>query len=458
MDLPDERTLAHLWRFRTWPADLRTTSGARLEIIHRGRPAGGPGPDFCDALLRLDEGPLRSGDVELHVRESDWHAHRHAGDPRYARVILHVVWLADGPPAAIGGQPIPTLALAGLVPGTALSPPTGQPPVEPCHRWLCALPDEALGRLLDRLGEARLTERAALYEGALAAQDPSQVLYTALGEALGYSQNRRPFRDLTERLPWADLVARAGQGADRRQRAEALLLGAAGLLPEHPPADPTGAAHWRALRTHWLALGQPWHPLRLARSAWQWSGGRPANAPPRRLAALAHLSLTDLCTHPATILPTALEPEGRRPGRRLRRWAQVDAEGYWADHADFGRPLSRPAALVGAARADDIAVNVLLPLTLALEPGLADRVRSVYRRYPALADNTVTRLMLAQIGGERRRPLLRTACRQQGLLYLYRRCCCARQCPACPLAAEIGAGAAAPDSPDRPQPSGAAHA
>ncbi len=99
MDLPDERTLAHLWRFGTWPNDLQTTSGARLEIIHRGRPAGGPGPDFCDALLRLDEGPLRSGDVELHVRESDWHAHRHAGDPRYARVILHVVWLADGPPS-----------------------------------------------------------------------------------------------------------------------------------------------------------------------------------------------------------------------------------------------------------------------------------------------------------------------------------------------------------------------
>ena len=35
------------------------------------------------------------GSVEIHVKSSDWHKHKHSDDPNYENVILHVVYEYD---------------------------------------------------------------------------------------------------------------------------------------------------------------------------------------------------------------------------------------------------------------------------------------------------------------------------------------------------------------------------
>ena len=88
---PSERLLAHVWETQAFAAvSLRAIDGQAVEILWRGRKNLDAGPDFLDALIRIG-GRLRDGDVELHVRSSDWRAHGHERDPHYARVILHVV-------------------------------------------------------------------------------------------------------------------------------------------------------------------------------------------------------------------------------------------------------------------------------------------------------------------------------------------------------------------------------
>ena len=127
-------------------------------------------------------------------------------------------------------------------------------------------------------------------------------------------------------------------------------------------------------------------------------------------------------------------------------------DGYWLSHWDFGiasrgavglevAPGNETPALVGAGRAADVVVNVLLPLAAACaarggETALAEAARSAYRSHPALAENWITRLV-------RERSALTTplgARAQQGLLHVYQQTCHALRCADCALAPAAAGG------------------
>lgn len=84
----------------------------RYRLIHPGTRNGGPGPDYLDATLAFPDGTTRRGDVEIHLRRDGWRRHRHAGDPRYRRVLLHVVVSGALDPVVQHGEPpVPTVLL-----------------------------------------------------------------------------------------------------------------------------------------------------------------------------------------------------------------------------------------------------------------------------------------------------------------------------------------------------------
>src|SRR5690554_4131073 len=67
------------------------------------------GPDFFNGTVTID-GMRWSGNIELHIKSSDWYAHEHHRDPAYNNVVLHVVYNHDKE-VLIDGAPIPTLEL-----------------------------------------------------------------------------------------------------------------------------------------------------------------------------------------------------------------------------------------------------------------------------------------------------------------------------------------------------------
>ena len=71
-------------------AKLTTKNGKPLKIIYPGRINDDRGADFRDAVIATGR-RLIKGDIEIHVKDSDWRAHRHHRNPIYNRVILHVV-------------------------------------------------------------------------------------------------------------------------------------------------------------------------------------------------------------------------------------------------------------------------------------------------------------------------------------------------------------------------------
>jgi len=74
----------------------RTTSGQYLQVLSPGTLNVHEGPDYAGMAL-LCEGAVRIAAGEFHARSSDWHAHQHSFDRRYASVALHVVIDDDKP-------------------------------------------------------------------------------------------------------------------------------------------------------------------------------------------------------------------------------------------------------------------------------------------------------------------------------------------------------------------------
>src|SRR5207253_6819091 len=120
-------------------------------------------------------------------------------------------------------------------------------------------------------------------------------------------------------------------------------------------------AIWKA---HARTLGLTDKPIV---EGWTVNRVRPANSPPRRLAAAARL-FSRLLWEPGSMLgPFLSVPTSLSPVNIAKQWTSllsVPGEGYWATHSDFGRPLSAPTALIGNSRASDMAVNILLPLLI----------------------------------------------------------------------------------------------
>ena len=72
------------------------------------------GPDFFNAQLSIGT-QMWAGNVEIHVKSSDWYVHHHETDAAYDSVILHVVWEHNMDIFRKDNHAIPTLELKNYV-------------------------------------------------------------------------------------------------------------------------------------------------------------------------------------------------------------------------------------------------------------------------------------------------------------------------------------------------------
>lgn len=452
-----EALVAWIWERQLLKGPLRCCDGRIVQVVYPGRQWGEGRPDFQGAVLAWQDGTLTRGDVEVHQRAGHWWAHRHHTDPAYNRVVLHVVlWGAQtGPIRRADGSGIPTLALLG-----ALARPLPELMAEHRNQAIPLLPPcqaEPVGTgdvsgLLKRAGLERFNQKSARFESELAALQPSEVLYRAVARALGYTANAAAFASLAERVPLGRLLettAVRGDPSRDRLSAQAALLGSAGLLPSQRRLAAVG--RWpSALEERWSSLeSHGWHPV-VGPEAWTLGGVRPANSPPRRLVALAELALAWARGDPAGQLADGMLATADRPARLIERWRVRAGDDYWPGAADFQRRIWPVSPwLVGRGRAAEIVVNVVLPLAAALgqtwgHAELSEIAQAAYTRMPRTPGNTLTRGMARQILGRSIGRELAGACRQQGLLHLYRRHCEGHYCDRCPARpAERGACASA---------------
>jgi hypothetical protein len=347
--------------------------GRPYRVIYRGRAGLGPGPDFRDAIVAGPAG-LLSGDVELHVRASDFRRHGHADDPAYNRVVLHVVLIDDvgwDTPLPGGGvAPVATLG-AGSVGRWLLRPPRGQ---EPCRTAVIRLGAGGTAAALDRLGMMRFRQKTAVAGKRLAAgEDPDQILWQGILEALGYGGDREAFARLAGAAPWHAI----------RRSTATLSAGTA-----------AGAANALLVAAYEQASGGRAPP------------SRPGNTPAVRLQAAAALAARFRSEGPSGALRSRLV--AGRPKERLLRFLIV-------------------ARVLGRARAVEVLANAVLP---ALAAGGLDReAKALFATLPLPARYGSVRHLHSAVGAA----VQVNARRQQGMLYLLSQHCTRGGCGRCPL-------------------------
>jgi len=89
MSKKKESTMVNSW-LSSRPRLMKTTDGKKVHFIDWGRLNSDEGPDVLNTQIILGEKWLK-GDIEFHRDQRDWERHRHNQNPRYNKVILHIV-------------------------------------------------------------------------------------------------------------------------------------------------------------------------------------------------------------------------------------------------------------------------------------------------------------------------------------------------------------------------------
>jgi hypothetical protein len=418
---------------------LKTASGQSLTVLYPGKTSDAPGSDFQDAVIKVDRHTLK-GNIEVHVKSSDWRKHGHHQNPAYNGVVLHVVMWHDCQCDAElqNGAVIPTITIDKYLKNDTGKPISG---VVSCS-GIGAYSNKKLLEILDMAGAARFYEKTTQFQNNMKHKDAGQCLYCGIMSALGYAHNKEPFLELAERVPLSILesVVHSERTDDKSLiRQQALLIGNAGFLPSQRQEVKYGQVadcpYINELETMWKIFE---HCDVMALTDWQVFRVRPSNFPLRRIAGMSHL-----VQHYrekgllAGLVEFVREVSSEKSYLQLEAGLMVSGDDYWVSHFDFNkqcRGLSK--WLIGQSRAADIVINILLPFVYAWgkddgQIEIAEKAFALFRSYPPVETNTVERHMRTQFGLKSSQ--VNSAQRQQGLLHIYKKWCTQGKCRECAI-------------------------
>jgi hypothetical protein len=418
-----EEMLHFLWQTRRFEGhSLVSTRGELITVIEPGTYNHHAGPDFLNARIKIDD-TLWVGHVEMHVRSSDWHRHRHNQDPAYRTVVLHVVWEEDEPVLFTNGERLPALELRRRVSKALLAQwkrLQSQTAWVPCQNQLSGVPPVVWMAWLDRLSAERLELKALQLEKSLLANqcDWEATLFQKIAWALGLPANGDAMETLTKSLP-LPMLARY---QNRPLQIEAFLFGQSGLL-ESSFQD----AYPLELKTEFQFLRNKHLLQPMSAVHWKFSRMRPSAFPTLRIAQLAAL----LTRHPRWFGALLESPDTST----LQAFFEVSGHPYWGAHYRFDQPGKVHSTQIGPETINRLLVNVVAPMLFLYGyrknlPGHSNRALNLLEALKP-EDNQIIR-QWKSLGCEPE-----NTGHSQALLHLKKQYCDKRQCLRCAIGQAI---------------------
>ena len=329
--------------------------GRKVRVLDPGVLNRDAGPDFFNAKVSI-EGRVWAGNIEIHMRASDWHRHGHDSDPAYDNVILHVVAQSDTRIRRHDGSDIPQMQVR--LPENfyqTFAYLTKANSETRCASRLHAIDSLRRADWIETLTIERLQHKAARIEEALRDShgDWNAACFLTLARALGFGLNGLPFEMLAQSIDLNHLR----RHADNILQMEAIFFGQAGMLD--PSVNPTDRRYQLMCREYqFLARKYAMHPI--PRASWKFARTRPQNLPYRRIALLAK-AMAESPDLLSKIIRTRGDEDMLRP---LFRW-QVDP--YWSRRLTFGgdgQTDANPPSL-SESSISVLLINVAAPLIYA---------------------------------------------------------------------------------------------
>ncbi|MBO4654328.1 MAG: DUF2851 family protein [Bacteroidales bacterium] len=418
-----EELLQYLWQHQIFQHNgLRTTDGREIHIISPGMMHHDAGPDFKQAVIRLDD-IIWAGDVEIHVNGSDWYRHRHQQDEKYSSVILHVVYNADMEIIRKDKEFIPSLELKDYIPEKMLEEYrklTLSPNKIPCGNSVADIPPLTMTSLLSALAVDRLIRRQGQLFRLLnkCSEDWNELIYRTLAINFGFKINSNAFELLAQSLPYK-ILQRHG---DSRIQLYALIFGQAGLLESGPAEEQD--EFFSQMRDEYAYLRYKYKLTPIPSGLWNLLRLRPINFPGIRLAQFSELlfGCSDLFNE--LILNENI-------GDIRSKLSDIQPHEYWRTHFQPGKPTKAHPVHLGRDSINLLIINSIAPLTFAFGTFSGQdqlNSRAVGMLEGCLAeDNHITRAFRAYSFP------CNTALFSQSLLELYTSFCKKKKCYSCPV-------------------------
>lgn len=412
-----EAFLHYVWQFKKFDTShLKTTVGEAITLHNNGQPNLNSGPDFFNAQLEI-EGQFWAGNVEIHIKSSDWYVHNHEVDPTYDNVILHVVYEHDTDIFRKDNSIIPTLQLKNLIHANVFN--NFQKLLRSPHKWINCEPDFAevedfvISNWLERLYIERLERKSRTIEVLLTSSknDWEGVLFKLLAKNFGLKVNGEAILSMANSFDFS--VVRKLQS--QPLQLEALFFGQSGLLEA-----PVENGYFQNLSSEYQFVKQKFNLSNDQVIPLQFFRLRPPNFPTIRLSQLAMLYHKHANLFTKLMAANTIED--------LYNLFQVGTSEFWQTHFTFEKASRDSKKLLTKNFIDLLLINTVLPL------------RFCYLKHLGKPASESCLLMAQEIASEQNgiikgfnnlRPISDSALTSQALIQLKTEYCDKNKCMTC---------------------------
>lgn len=346
-----EDLLHYVWKNKLLISNqLETTHKEFVQLINVGNHNYNSGPDFFNAKIKINN-QLWAGNVEIHVKSSDWYVHGHEKDSNYDSIILHVVWDHDMEVYRKDNSLIPTLKISDYIDKKILN--NYQKLFSAPEKWinceneLGSIDQFLLDNWFERLYIERLEEKSRFIQQLLddSKNDWEAVLYKMLFKNFGLKVNGDAFLNLANSLDFSIIR----KEKPNIKSIESLLFGQAGLLN-----GTIQEGYYRLLQNEFEYLQKKYKLPSIFKSQVQFFRLRPNNFPTIRLAQLSAL----LHQH-KNLFSEIMETYQLKDFYKL---FNVSISEFWKTHYSFTAVSKKSNKKLTASFVDLLLINTIVPL------------------------------------------------------------------------------------------------
>jgi len=348
-----EDFLHYLWKFKKFETlNLITTRKEQITIIKTGDYLELSGPDFFNAQIIIGKQKW-AGNVEIHLKSSDWYVHGHEKDVAYENVILHVVWEHDTEIFGKNNREIPVLVLKDYVSSETVN--NYQSLMSPkswisCEKQIAQIDDFVFKNWQERLFFERLERKSKFIYDLLEEtnQDWEAVLFCLLAKNFGLNTNGNTFLQIAKKLPFSIIRKESFEV----ENLEALILGTSGLLDAEKED-----VYFKDLKIRYFYLLYKYQLDKVYTDPVEFFKHRPDNFPTIRLSQLASLYNKHQNLFSKIIALKSV--------KSIYEILNVSASLYWQNHYQFDKESPKKSKPLSKSFIDLLIINTIIPIQFA---------------------------------------------------------------------------------------------
>lgn len=417
----NEQLLQFIWQYKLFDtSNLKTVSGHELHIQNVGEHNPHAGPDFTNCRVNINS-TLWAGNVELHIKTSDWFKHQHHKDAAYSNIILHVVYENDI--LLSESEQAITLVIGNRINNQLLSryeQLMQQKNSIACGNSLKGIPKSTIHFAITRHTYERLEAKVGFVNNLLnlTQNNWEHVMSVMVARYMGGNVNAEPMTNTAVLLSPSVIQ----KYSDDLFKVEALVFGAAGMLQESMANN-----YQNDLRREFNYLKKLHQITPLLTGIWKMAKMRPASFPTIRLAQWASL----MCSHPhlfSRILAC-------KDIKQLQSIFKISTSSYWQTHYSFSSDSKALVPTAGKTMSELLIINAIIPAMFAYakykgDESISERALDLLQQIPAEKNAIIKMWKEYEIE-------VSNAHDTQGLLQLYNQHCKLLDCLNCSIGHKI---------------------